>query len=306
MQWIKKGIVYAPDGQMTWAAHSALTPTPILLSNNTIRVYAGFRDLAGVSRIGFVDLDAQDPSKILRISQKPALDIGAPGCFDDNGVILGDLLWVKSKLYLYYVGFQLVNNVKFLAYTGLAISEDGGDTFVRLSAVPVLDRANEGLYFRAIHSIRIEEGVWKCWYGAGSKWSKINGLQYPNYITKYIESSDGINFPEEGAICIDQEGEDEYRIGRPRVSKINNLYRMFYTIGTLSGTYLPGYAESNDGKVWVRKDDLIGITISESGWDSKALSYTAPLTVGNKEYIFYNGNDMGKTGFGYAERDLKE
>ena len=35
--------------------------------------------------------------------------------FDDNGVILGYLIKVGNKIYMYYVGFQLVKKSKFLA-----------------------------------------------------------------------------------------------------------------------------------------------------------------------------------------------
>jgi hypothetical protein len=75
---------------------------------------------------------------------------------------------------------------------------------------------------------------------------------------------------------------------------------MFYTKGTKKGDYLAGYAESVDGKKWVRKDDEIGIGLSKDGWDSKMLCYPSLLQHKDKVYMFYNGNDMGKTGFGYA------
>ena len=304
MIWVKKGLVYTPDDRINWAVDSALTPTPFLLNENVIRVFAGFRDCNGVSRIGFVDVDARNPSKVLGVSPKPIIDIGQPGTFDDNGVILGDVIRHDGKVFMYYVGFQLVDKVKFLAFTGLAISQDGGSTFEKYSSAPILDRSDEGLYFRAIHSVMIENGVWKFWYGVGSDWAEIEGRKFPQYKTNYIESKDGLNFEKSGSNCIDFIG-DEYRIGRPRVYKVDDRYVMYYTVGTLQSTYLPGYAESMDGRHWVRKDSDVGIGVSEYGWDSRALSYTAPLKYGDREYLFYNGNDMGKNGFGYAERMLR-
>ena len=48
-----------------------------------------------------------DPQVIKGVSQQPVLDLGAPGMFDDNGVILGDVIEVsEDELRLYYVGFQ--------------------------------------------------------------------------------------------------------------------------------------------------------------------------------------------------------
>ena len=200
---------------------------------------------------------------------------------------------------MYYVGFQLVEKVKFLAFAGLAISSDGGNTFKRYSKAPILDRSDEGLYFRAIHSVMIENGVWKAWCGIGSEWVWIDGKPFPKYHIKYFESRDGLKFPKEGKICIDFR-ENEYRIGRPRVIKENGIYKMFFTKGTLEKDYMPGYAESNDGISWIRMDNKIGINKSKNGWDSKHLCYPSVIKYNDKVYMFYNGNDMGKDGFGYA------
>lgn len=299
MKWLKKGLIYCPNGETVWAKHSALTPTPVLLDDR-IRIYAGFRDEAGVSRIGYVDVDADDPKRVLMVSQDPVLDVGSPGMFDDNGVILGDIVEVGDRLYMYYIGFQLVQKIKFLAFTGLAISNDKGNTFNRLNKTPVMDRADEGTFIRAIHSVVRVGDLWKIWYAAGSRWVELNGVPYPGYHIKYLESQDGISFGEVGHLCIDCEG-GEYRIGRPRVYKRGDSYSMFYTKGTTKGDYLPGYAESNDGISWCRKDSLVGIGLSEKGWDSQTLCYPSLLKHKSKTYMFYNGNDMGKTGIGLAE-----
>ena len=130
IKWEKKGMIYTPSLKTgDWLYSSALTPAPILLNSDVIRVYFGARDREGVSRIGYVDLNADNPSDILSLSKAPALDVGQPGCFDDNGVILGDLVKDGETLRMYYVGFQKVEKVKFLAFSGLAISYDHGNSF---------------------------------------------------------------------------------------------------------------------------------------------------------------------------------
>jgi hypothetical protein len=299
MKWEKQGLIYGPDGTHAWAKHTALTPTPILVNSKTIRIYAGFRDDTGVSRIGYVDVDADDPSRVKFVSPKPVLEIGMPGTFDDNGVILGDIVQYRRQLYMYYVGFQLVQKVKFLAFTGLAKSSDGGESFEKFSAVPVLDRSQDSIFIRAVHSAMIENGKWKFWFASGSGWEVINNKAFPRYVIKYCESPDGIAFDQQSVLCIDTKW-PEYRIGRPRVYKIDGGYRMIFTAGDVHGKYLPGYAESDDGIHWERKDSLLGLELSNSGWDSKTLCYPALITSGQNTYLFYNGNEMGKDGFGYA------
>jgi len=302
MKWIKKGLLYTPPRDGSWKDNSALTPTAFLLNDKIIRVYCSFRDVTGVGRIGYVDVSAENPSEVLRVSEEPVLDIGLDGMFDDQGVILGDLIRVKDEIYMYYVGFQTVNKVKFLAYSGLAISNDNGNTFKRYKNTPIMDREDEALYIRAIHSVIYEDNVFKFWYATGSGWENIDEVNFPQYDINYIESIDGVNFCSSGIKCIENNEKNlEYRIGRPRVYKRDNRYLMNFTYGTTDGRYIAGQASSSDGSKWLRDDNNLGIELSEDGWDSKHLSYPSIITIKDKTYMFYNGNNMGLDGFGYAE-----
>lgn len=303
MNWEKKGLVYVPPLDGGWKDNSALTPTAFLLNSDVIRVYASFRDKKGVGRIGYVDVSSENPSEILGASASPVLDVGQKGMFDDNGVILGDVIRVGDKVYMYYVGFQLVGKVKFLAYTGLAISNDNGQSFERVSQSPILDRHDEALYIRAVHSVLFEDGMFKIWYATGNGWQSINDVSYPKYDINYIESVDGVSFRGQGVKCLENDLCNlEYRIGRPRVYRDKELYIMNFTYGTTDGRYKAGQASSYDGISWNRNDNELGVDISRSGWDSKHLSYPSIISVGERMYMFYNGNDMGINGFGYAER----
>jgi hypothetical protein len=75
---------------------------------------------------------------------------------------------------------------------------------------------------------------------------------------------------------------------------------MFYSVRLKSKGYQLGYAESKDGLNWTRKDKEIGITLSESGWDSETMSYPSLVRYHDRVYMFYCGNNCGETGFGYA------
>ena len=178
MKWEKRGLIYGPTGDVQWARNSALQPTPYLRPNQeTIRVFAGFRDADGVSRVGFVDVSAENPAEILRVSKQPALDVGVPGAFDENGVVPCAVVEREGRLFLFYAGYQLGIRVKFFVFSGLAISEDGGESFRRYSQVPVCDRTDHDLFFRVIHTIMFDEGKWKAWYGAGNDFDRENGRQ---------------------------------------------------------------------------------------------------------------------------------
>ena len=301
MKWQKEGRIFVPENLGGWRNSTFMTPTPYLLNPETIRIYGGFRDALGVSRIGYIDVKASNPKEIIQISEKPVLDIGENGMFDDNGVILGALVQNKpNELYMYYVGFQLVQKVKFLAFSGLAISKDGGENFERIAPTPILDRVGNEKYMRCIHSVIKEDNIFKIWYSTGHKWEYINHIPYPQYEIKYITSSDGIQMPfGEGSMalsCIN----DEYRIGRPTVFGKAGDYHMFYTTDTLQKVYSCGYAQSSNGIDWIRRNDLFDLPPSITGWDSEMTCYPIPLTTAYGTYLFYNGNGMGLSGVGYA------
>jgi hypothetical protein len=93
--------------------------------------------------------------------------------------------------------------VQFLAFGGLAISTDGGHSFKRYSRVPVLERNDDEIYFRAAHCLLFDDSVWKVWYAAGSEFVVAGGKMRSKYDTRYIESADGIHLaPKDASACL--------------------------------------------------------------------------------------------------------
>ncbi len=302
MKWVKRGLIYAANGAYGWAQTHAMIPTPDTVKGDSIRVYITCCDRDGVGRVGFTDLDAADPARVVRISKEPLLDAGAPGTFDENGALGCSVVSLPDgRKFLYYVGFELGHRIRYRLLTGLAVSIDGGASFRRLKKTPVLERSDRELFFRCGPFVVLENGTFRMWYVAGSSWIDIDGKSMPVYTVKYMESRDGVNWPQEGRTCIDIEKDDEHGFGRPYVIKDGGLYRMFYSIRVKHKGYRVGYAESRDGIDWIRKDAFAGIDVSQEGWDSRMVCYAAVAKAGGRTYMFYNGNDFGRTGFGYAE-----
>ncbi len=296
---IDKKIVFAPDDTISWAKNSALQPSPIILEDR-VRVFIGMRDEIGVSRVGYVDLSKEDPTQVIGVSQKPVLDVGLPGSFDESGVVPCAVVKKGEQLYLYYAGYQLPKGVRFLVLSGLAISNDNGESFTRHSNVPLLERSNEEFLFRVIHTIRYEGGKWRAWYGGGNKFIQGKDKTLPVYNVRYFESEDGINFPKSGEILLDMEGA-EYRIGRPFVFERDGLHYMFYGYSSQNSPYTLGYAVSEDGRDWKRKDKELELPVKSGDFDDQMSAYPAVIQLGSKFYLLYNGNEYGKYGFGCVE-----
>jgi hypothetical protein len=301
MIWEKKGLVFNSHNFSDWAVDGAMIPTPIFYSGGIIRVFLTFLDKYGLGRTGFVDLDRRNLNNVLRVSQKPIFDIGKPGTFDENGCLTCSVVRVSDEeYYFYYAGFELGQKIRYRLLSGLAITNNNFELKKKFNT-PVLERNRAELHFRGGPFCIKDYGIFKMWYVAGSEWVIIDGKSMPRYVIKYIESSDGINWVGEGKVCIDIQSDKEHGFGRPYVIKDNEVYKMYYSIRVRRKGYRLGYAESKDGKEWIRMDSEIGLDVSKSGWDSEMICYSAIIKDEGKVYMFYNGNQFGKSGFGYAE-----
>ena len=303
MNWNKLGVVWKTDGKPVWSKSHAMGPTPFRRDANTIRVFLTTLDDKGRGRPIYVDVSAEDPTCVLKVSDSPLMDLGIPGTFDDNGLMALSVVETRpGQLLMYYAGFELCTHIRYRIFSGLAISSMGvsalSDTLRHLySIAPMLN------FFRGGPFAMLDGGIFKLWYVAGSEWTSLNGKPMPVYDLRYLESGDGICWADCGKPSMAITGEDEHGFGRPWVIKRGvNDYQLFYSIRRRSlGAYRLGYAESVDGIHWVRKDDEMGLDVSASGFDSEAIMYSAVINVEDRTYCFYNGNNFGEEGFAVAE-----
>ena len=302
MKWEKLGVIFNAEGRSEWMHSHAYLPTAHQMGQGRIRVFLAFRDATQVGRLGWIDVAASDPMRLLAVAERPALDIGRSGAFDDNGVTPLAVVSDGARLRMYYAGWQLTPRARYLLFTGLAISDDGGDSFVRYQETPILDRTPDEFIVRTgAHVMHdAENGIWKIWYAAGSNLVETHGKQVPTYRMAYLESRDGLVWPGQSVTVLDPQGPDEYGFGRPHIRKIAGTYEMWYSIRSHSKGYSIGYATSEDGINWRRRDDEGGLDRSAHGWDSEMTCFGSVIQNEHGTFIFYNGNGFGLTGVGVA------
>lgn len=308
MRWVKRGIVYCPDGQMPWARSHAMVPTPFRLNDDVIRVFVTFLDGAGIGRPGYVDVAAADPLRVLAVSTQPLLEDGQPGTFDENGLLACSVVRAADgRLYLYYAGFETGTRIRYRLLSGLAISEDDGLTFTRYRPTPILERSPSELFIRGGPFCLYEPPLYRLWYAGGSQWTDLNGKMMPVYAIRYLESPNGFDWAESGEVQIDITDPDEHGFGRPFVIRWpGGGYRMFYSVRRRSyANYRLGYAESTDGRKWTRMDGYLNLDVTPGSFDSEAIMYAAPILIGERLYLFYNGNEFGREGFALAELEVE-
>lgn len=292
----------------SWMESHTQLAIPYVLPNGNIRVFFNSRT-EGRSRPAFADLDVET-WEIVQRSKAPLLDFGKPGTFDDSGVMFSSLVEVDGKLYMYYSGWNVPVTVRYHNSIGLAISEDGGNTFYKYSEGPILERSiYNPIMVAGPYVLRRGEMDWMMYYLSCSSWIDGGVKVEPVYDLHYAYSRDGINWEVTDSVsCISGNNE---AIAQPCVVKENNKYYMWYSYRkTLDyrtnkdNSYRIGYAESGDGTNWIRKDEAVGIAVSETGWDSEMIEYPYVIKIKDKWVMFYNGNGFGKSGIGLAISDV--
>ena len=277
-----------------------MTPVPFLTSSNVLRLFLTFCDKDNVGRIGFVDLNPRNPSEIIGISSTPALDIGIDGAFDDSGVLPSALLSEEGRLYMFYSAYQRQVKVPYTILSGIAVSENDGETFTRLSNVPLLERTEAEMFQRSAIEIMKADSGYRIWYTSGTGWCD-NGIKVvPRYDLKTIFSKNLLRWNGEPCLSLALK-DDEYGLTMPQVFFEHDTYKMYYSIRSVSKGYRLGYAESKDGISFSRKDEEMEIDVSPEGFDSEMICFGKTFTFEGRTFLFYSGNHYGMGGIGYAE-----
>lgn len=307
MKWRKLGRIFEPplEGRHPWMNSHAAVPFMGRI-DDIWRIYFSSRDQDSRSWTTYIDVDPQT-LMIVDLSSTPVLGPGNLGEFDDCGAMGSCIVDIGSEQYLYYIGWNLGGTVPFRNSIGLAVSDGSGGFYRRFSG-PIIDRTASEPHFVASNCvIRLHE-MFHMWYLSCVGWPLVNGKPRHQYHIKYATSLDGINWVRKGIVAIDFASAEEYAISTPRVIYEAGMFRMWYSYRGRPGCdqYRIGYAESIDGVSWIRRDHLVGIDISTSGWDSEMICYPFVFDFQGQRYMLYNGNGYGMTGFGLAvlERDV--
>jgi hypothetical protein len=298
LRWRKRGLLFDPAvHRAPWFATHAALPV-VQARGDRHRVYFSGRDERGRAHVGWFEADLQD-GKVLEVSKEPVLSPGALGAFDDSGVTSSCLVAQGGRLWLHYTGWSLGVTVPFYLFAGVAVSDDGGDSFRRLSAAPLLERSAADPLLTASAWVERDGDRWHMWYVSASGWQDHEGRPRHDYHIRYASSADGLAWRREGRVAIDYTGPGEHAFGRPCVRRDDGLWRMWYAVR--GDRYVIGMAESRDGASWTRRDHEVGIAPSASGWDADMIEYPCVVDVGGRRLMLYNGNDYGRSGIGWAE-----
>ena len=127
--WQKLGKIFCPNENRIWMHSYAQVPFTLVL-DDSLRVYFSTREAIDKNKnfrsySGYIDLNKNNLNQILKISEKPILELGKTGEFDEFGTMAGSIIKHKNFYYLYYCGWTRCDSVPYNWAIGLAKSHDG-------------------------------------------------------------------------------------------------------------------------------------------------------------------------------------
>jgi len=312
-KWEKLGKVFDPKSVSgrPWLQEFAQAPASLLF-DDFIRIYFSCRPAADengqyVSYSAFVDLDRSDPLKVMRVSDEPILKLGALGEFDEFGTYPVSVIRHDNGVRAYYAGWTRCESVPFNVAIGVADSNDGGASFVKIGTGPVLSYSQDEPFVLSGPKIRRFNDIWCLFYIAGRKWKLVNGRPEPVYKIRMATSTDGLAWTKLNRDLVSSRLEEDEAQASPDVFYSNGSYHMFFCYRYSSNFrgkefgYRIGYATSTNLFDWHRDDSKAGIDVSGSGWDEEMISYPHVFDVDGVTYLAYLGNQVGRHGFGLAK-----
>ncbi len=95
--------------------------------------------------------------------------LGRPGTFDDSGIMPSWIVTQENKKYLYYIGWNVEVSVPYHLAIGLAVSDDGGQTFQKISQGPILIVPLTSPSSTP-HPASCLKATWRMWYVSCTGW----------------------------------------------------------------------------------------------------------------------------------------
>ena len=234
-KWEKLGRIFNPTDVTNRYFIKEFAQAPsVIVFDSFIRVYFSCRpepDEHGqyVSYSSYLELDRKDLFKVLKISEKPILELGELGTFDEFGTYPVSVIKVKNEYRAYYAGWTRCESVPFNVAIGVGISKDEGRSFHKLGKGPILSYSVDEPFILSGPKIRFFNNKYYLFYISGSKWILDNGKPEPVYRIRLAISEDGLNWEKVNRDLIPIQVEENEAQSSPDVFFFNGKYHMFFS-----------------------------------------------------------------------------
>ena len=285
------------------ASHSQM-PHAEVVEGSVVRVYFSCRDSSNRSRIAWLLLDLERPDHVLDIASAPLMVPGPIGTFDDCGVMSSWMTQRDGQRWFYVIGWNVKNLVPLHNSIGLGIGLGQGAPTADKWLGPVMERNPANPFYVSCPCVLPDDqGGWLMWYLCGLEWAVKDDKPLSRYTVWRARSPDGIVWTPDPQAALQFVHPGELAIARPCVVRDSDLWRMWHCYRGEGFGYRIGYAESQDGQAWLRRDDHMTLPPSGAGFDSDMTCYPFVFDHGGSRWMIYCGDGFGQGGLGLARLD---
>lgn len=294
--WRKLGRIFEPTGIHPKLRTHAANPLAVPLGDDRVRIYYSGRDEENRSSVSYIEFDL-GRLETTYVHDRPVIEHGPPGSFYAHGISIGNCYEVTGRRYMLFMGWQVPPDSHWRGDIGrLTVADDGrlaldGDgPFVGASATDPISLSYPW--------VEREGTGYRMWYGSTREWDAGNGEML--HVINEAISDDGHTWHLLGQSVPHVVGVAQ-AFSRPTVLRQGVGARMWFSYrGRPGQTYRIGHARSLDDNTWTLDLDSSGIDVSEDGWDAGMIEYPFAFTHNGVDYLLYNGDGYGRTGFGLA------
>lgn len=301
--------LFSPPAENDLWSSYAQAPSVYRRSAHVWTIYFSGRDAANVSRVYAADYDPAS-GRVRNASHRPLLDLGEPSAFDAHGVGAGQVIADGDTLLMYYTGLRRHADPPYRTAIGLAISTDGGRSFIRRSQTPVIGLTPSEPLGAVSPSVYRHGSDWTMWYSSFRTWRVLDGKPEPVYDLRRATSTDGRRWTPEADVALGFDAGHDGGLIRA------NLFQTDAGPSLLAA--IRGWRDFREGqenayRLMVAQPDESGewrclpgpVALSPApahgDWDFGMQAYPWLEHYDGKRLVFYNGNDFGRHGFGVAE-----
>lgn len=305
MSWKDKGLIFNVNNRADWMFSHAYVPVALELTDR-IRLFVAFWDQFKCGRLGYIDVDLIDPTKIIAYSKDPILQDSQFPAFDSAGVTPLCIVPEIDHLKLYYAAWRIPKDTesRYLLQTGLLIGNKNGEDFSRYcSNTPVLGARTSSEYIRTGGQvIKTQEG-YRCYLGVQKGTHNDCDKTLPTYDLECTFSDNGVDWAKDQYPIFQHEQGKILGFGRSAIWRNkDNFYEGLFSVRNWDGTYKGiFYSSSKNGLNWAKPSpDNKAFLPSMTCDNQKEVCFPSLIFKQDKIFMFYNGNYFGEEGLRLA------
>ena len=304
MSWKDFGLIFRVNNLFPWALTHCYVPTALELASH-IRIYASFWYEKKCGRLGYIDVDKDNPTQILNYSLMPIMSDSSSAAFDYNGVTPLSVIQDDTTIRLYYAGWKRFSHAqkRYTIYTGLALSEDEGETFKRYADIPIMGKRSDSELIRSGGFTMRMHDHWRTWLASYSQNVNNPDKVIPSYNLETMVSKDGIHWPANQQVVFSIVPDKILGYGRSAIwIDTNQVFNGLFSVRSWNGKYYGIYhATSHDGLTWSNLTlDGMGFSSKNTCDEQSEVAFPSLIHQKDRMLMFYNGDDFGCSGLRLA------